>query len=494
MVQTNSMRRFYCRNKTKVDLCVEECGTCRPRSFASVKFGKKYGKERIIVEPWFHWDTELNGGILPYQVLKTTPENFYFDCQRCHHTFQVSLYECTRRSNWCPFCAGKQLCEDGECMDCYARSAASHPNIHLWSDENLRTGREDDPRMIFKHTHDKYFFDCEECRHPFEIRLDSLAKGGWCSYCNGDKLCENSRDPVSRPHPKACEWCFNHSFGSHPKAADICTLDFYNDYDTDPCQIRLGSNTKLWFTCSEPSCRGLDHHFEASVDNVVHGNTWCPFCSNPPKQLCEEGCRLCDTRSFKSCPASEYVDYDAPGDFVDASQIFKSSHKLINFKCEKGHHFTSTPNRITNNGTWCPHCKKKTEEKFMVWFEKIFPEYTVTRQAKFEWCRNPATEKLLYFDFYIPELKLLIEIDGPQHFVQVWKWEAPEEIRKRDELKEMFANRQGLTVLRLLQTDIFRDENKWDVFVKEFIAKDIKMGVVKKYASSEPEIQWYSEK
>ena len=40
-------------------------------------------------------------------------------------------------------------------------------------------------------------------------------------------------------------------------------------------------------------------------------------------------------------------------------------------------------------------------------------------RMKFNWCKNPETNKYLPFDFYIPDLNLIIEIDGDQHFEQV---------------------------------------------------------------------------
>lgn len=49
-------------------------------------------------------------------------------------------------------------------------------------------------------------------------------------------------------------------------------------------------------------------------------------------------------------------------------------------------------------------------------------------------------------DFYIAEAKLVIELDGSQHF--------EEEGRKKDESRDAFLKSQGLTVLRYANSDI----------------------------------------
>ncbi|MFN3135355.1 MAG: DUF559 domain-containing protein, partial [Candidatus Kryptonium sp.] len=53
-------------------------------------------------------------------------------------------------------------------------------------------------------------------------------------------------------------------------------------------------------------------------------------------------------------------------------------------------------------------------------------------QAKFEWCCNPKTGRILPFDFCIEEKKVIIEVDGPQHFEQISNWTSPEKQKDRD--------------------------------------------------------------
>jgi len=64
-------------------------------------------------------------------------------------------------------------------------------------------------------------------------------------------------------------------------------------------------------------------------------------------------------------------------------------------------------------------------------------------------------KKHLPFDFCIQEHKIIIELDGRQHFKQVSNWCSPEEQFENDKFKEDCANNNGYSVIRLLQHDVF---------------------------------------
>lgn len=108
-------------------------------------------------------------------------------------------------------------------------------------------------------------------------------------------------------------------------------------------------------------------------------------------------------------------------------------------------------------GSWCPNCRYKTEAKLHDILIKAYP--TTKRQAKFNFVRNPLTGKQLPFDFWIKGEHIIIELDGPQHFVQVANWQTPEETQRRDVFKAVTVVRKGYFLIRLLQEDVIRD--KW---------------------------------
>ena len=96
----------------------------------------------------------------------------------------------------------------------------------------------------------------------------------------------------------------------------------------------------------------------------------------------------------------------------------------------------------------------KTEGKL---YEKINNIYnTLITQFTPYWIKPKR------FDFCITELKIIIELDGRQHFQQVSKWSSPEEQFENDKYKEKCANENGYSVIRLLQEDVFNDSYDWN--------------------------------
>ena len=80
-------------------------------------------------------------------------------------------------------------------------------------------------------------------------------------------------------------------------------------------------------------------------------------------------------------------------------------------------------------------------------------------QCKFEWCKD---KDFLKFDFLIEELKIIIELDGHQHFIQVMNWSSPEDNLNRDIYKMKTANKNGYTIIRILQKDVYANKDSWD--------------------------------
>jgi very-short-patch-repair endonuclease len=92
-------------------------------------------------------------------------------------------------------------------------------------------------------------------------------------------------------------------------------------------------------------------------------------------------------------------------------------------------------------------------------------------QFKVDWCKNNKLNILWPYDFCIPELKAIIELDGLQHFEQVSSWKKPEVTQKRDLYKMKCANENGYSIIRILQEDVFNDKYDWLVELKLNIEK-----------------------
>jgi len=389
-----------------------------------------------------YWSIK-NGDINPSDVYKGSYKKYWFNCDKteCGHIFYMSLSKITINNRWCPYCANQKLCDNSECSKCNDKSFSSNPKSIFWSNIN-----EKQPRQVFKRSETKYWFNCDktECGHIFNSSLYNISKGSWCSFCNNKNLCEDDN----------CKQCYDKSFSSNSKSI------YWNEKNKKtPRQVFKNSNNKYWFNCEK-----CGHVFECILYSITSGS-WCLYCDN--KKLCDDNnCKKCYDKSFSSNPKS--IFWSDKNSDIKPRQVFKSTHTKYWFKCVNNHEFKSSLSNITS-GTWCPYCKHKTEKKLYDILNKIFP--SLECQFKVEWCKN---KNKLPYDFVLKEHKIIIELDGLQHFKQVGKWKSPEEILERDKYKELCANKNGYSVIRILQEDVLYDIYDWIKEISEHINEIIK--------------------
>lgn len=308
----------------------------------------------------------------------------------------------------------------------FEKSFASHPKSIYWSNKN--EGRPEDYAL---NSHKVCEFDCE-CGHSFEMILRNINhRDSWCPYCCNKKLCGN------------CNTCFNKSFASHHRAKNWSVKN-----DIAPIETALNSHKKCWFDCE------CGHDFEIPLSDITSKNCWCSYCSNPPKKFCNnQSCLQCFNKKFISHERSK--NWSLKNTFTP-NDIFKNSAIIAIFDCDKcGNEFKSKVYHISN-GSWCPKCRYKTEDKLLKILTEKYP--LITSQVKFDWCKNI---KHLPFDFVLKKEKIIIECDGEQHWKQVAKWKNPQHIKERDLYKMKCANTNGYSIIRIMQEDVFYDKYNW---------------------------------
>jgi very-short-patch-repair endonuclease len=178
----------------------------------------------------------------------------------------------------------------------------------------------------------------------------------------------------------------------------------------------------------------------------------CPYCVN--QKLCEVNeCNVCFEKSFAS---QEKVKYWNTTNNTNPRTLFKSSAKKFNFICNICNLNYNAALSNVSAGYWCNCVKNKTEYKL---YNELLQIYNnLIKQYKVDWCKNITH---LPFDYCIEESKIIIELDGPQHFRQVSNWSSPEKQFKNDKYKEKCANENGYSVIRLLQEDVLYDRYNW---------------------------------
>jgi very-short-patch-repair endonuclease len=305
---------------------------------------------------------------------------------------------------------------------------SQHPKALFWSDRNFVK-----PNEVALNSHKKFWFDCE-CGHAFESSLLNINKGNnWCGFCSNPpkKLCEDDN----------CKMCFNNSFASHPKS-----IYWSFDNELKPRQVfKNADRRKFKFNCE------CGHKLEMVLKQISSQGHWCSYCSH--QKLCDnEDCKMCFDNSFASVERSKYLN----DKLINPRMLFKSTNKKFNFDCDICNKTFPSPLSAITNNVWCPYCVNKTE---LMLFTKLVIYYsTLKRQFKVEWCKNI---KHLPFDFVIEERKIIIELDGKQHFEQIGNWSSPEETRMNDIFKMKCANENGFSVIRILQKDVYKNKYDW---------------------------------
>jgi len=297
-----------------------------------------------------------------------------------------------------------------------------------------------------------YYFHCETCNHDFKTSPASVTRGAWCSYCANLLLCEDE-----------CKVCYEKSFASHPKSKHWSPKNKNKDGNPLlPRHVFKNSNTKYTFLCNN-----CNHEFDVSP-NKINAGRWCPYCCVPCKKLCNDNCNQCFNKSFASHPKSQFFsdnNVDSNGNKIVPRQVLKGSDVKYKFICgDCNGEFECPISGVTGKGNrWCSLCVNKTETFFYDFIKELYP--SVIRQFKVNWCKNI---NFLPFDFCIPELKIIIEVDGIQHFKQVSNWASPEEAFKKDIYKQKSANENNYSMIRILQMDIYYNKYDWK---KEIVEK-----------------------
>jgi very-short-patch-repair endonuclease len=416
LMQLNLVTRgCWCNYCSNTNLCNDnKCIICFDKSFASHEKSEFWSNKNDLI---------------PRQVFKVSAKKYLFKCDICKHEF-INNPSHVSNGRWCPYCCvpQRQLCGSKECSDCYNKSFASHEKSVYWSNKN-----ELKPEFVMKKGDRRIWFNCDKCNHDFEKQIKKVSKDGWCPYCNSYKLCDNND----------CIICFNRSFASHEKAKY-----WSNTNDISPRQIVKGSGQKCWFNCNTCS-----HEFEKDIHAITgEKDGWCPYCVN--KKMCyENNCIDCYNKSFAS---HEKVIYWCSKNKENPRHLFQCDSNKYWFNCNKCDiEFKSVLYNI-KTGYWCPFCNNKTEGKFYKIMKEIYP--SLIYQLREEWCKNIS---YLPYDFCIPNLKIIIELDGPQHFKQIMNWKTPEEQFQRDKYKQQCANENNYSVIRIIQNDVLLEKYNW---------------------------------
>ena len=195
------------------------------------------------------------------------------------------------------------------------------------------------------------------------------------------------------------------------------------------------------------------------------------FKQIPYNHLMGKGCNSCGELRTANKARKTREDFiqkarKIHGDKYDYSKVIYIDCKTkVIIICPIHREFEIDPDHHINQKSGCPKCVNKTEGKVYNWLKELFPfidkSYTNWKPTWFE--RN------FEFDIVFHELKLIIEIDGEQHYSfkqhitrHFNKNTTTQERIETDVYKMKKANENGYSVIRIIQLDIWEDKNNWE--------------------------------
>ena len=126
------------------------------------------------------------------------------------------------------------------------------------------------------------------------------------------------------------------------------------------------------------------------------------------------------------------------------------------------HYLVHDPNYI-NKGVHLNQTEMLVYGKML----ESFGEANVTHQAKFDWCKNKT---FLPFDMLVIQLKILVEVDGPQHDPEYnGRFGSGEERHRVDQYKEQCARENGYTVVRINQPFVWKHKENPDRWLPQLV-------------------------
>ena len=205
-----------------------------------------------------------------------------------------------------------------------------------------------------------------------------------------------------------------------------------------------------------------------TIHNFVYNENGCFKCnrSEPWTHRREEFKRICEKRNYILITDEKGWKEGTKKDGND----FKPR-----MKCPKGHIVIDTSiSNFVNRERGCPKCINKTETNVLEHIENKYGNYKITHQFKQDWCKNIDTKCYLPFDICIEDLKIIIEIDGDQHFTSENRFDKGEEKmfklrREKDLYKIERARDNGYNMIRLYQPDVWDDTIHWKQNIDDFI-------------------------
>ena len=312
---------------------------------------------------------------------------------------------------------------------------------------------------------------CKIDGHQWKPIPCGILRGSGCPVCRNRKLREQRvktqeqyEQEVAQIHPfiKVIGVYIN----TETTVTHRCLKDGY-EWSAKPANILQGKGCpkcagNLHLTNEEyisqlyavnPNIRALEKYVNAKTP-ILHqclldDYTWETM---PYSTLQGYGCPKCAGNLKKT--HSEYIlDLSIKNPDIEVIEQYINAKTPILHRCKiDGYEWKIAPSNVLC-GQGCPQCQESNGEKrIRYWLDEHNLSYIY--QKTFAECRY---KKELPFDFYLPDLNVLIEYDGQQHFKPIdfagkgeeWAVEQLKITQHRDEIKDRYCVNNNIKLLRI---------------------------------------------
>lgn len=167
------------------------------------------------------------------------------------------------------------------------------------------------------------------------------------------------------------------------------------------------------------------------------------------------GCKKCDAQrigDFHKISHDQFIENARKehGDTYDYSKTeYKFAHDKVIITCREHGEFEQVASSHAS-GKGCPQCSQSQGERTIaMWLKEKSIPYEV--EKRFKDCLSPK-KRTMKFDFYIPNLNMLIEFDGHHHYQEVKYFGGVDnlkQVQQYDEIKNQYARKKGMPLLRI---------------------------------------------
>ena len=171
------------------------------------------------------------------------------------------------------------------------------------------------------------------------------------------------------------------------------------------------------------------NYVNKETDVIIHCPIHGPFEKTPNEHISgKQGCNVCGLmrKGRRKDTQDEFIDKakKVHGDTYKYDNVnYLGSKENVYITCPKHGDFPRTPNDHLQ-GKGCPICRESKGEKIIRdYLSLTYGKDKLIPQKKFDGCNNEHKGNIkcfkYKFDFYLPQLNIIIEYDGEQHFQRI---------------------------------------------------------------------------